>query len=71
VAARVQELFLAGRKEEAAAAIPDEYVDEAGLYGPPERIERRYADWADSGITGLVIDTRRPEAVELMAKIAL
>jgi F420-dependent oxidoreductase-like protein len=71
VAARVQELFLAGRKEEAAAAIPDEYVDEAGLYGPPERIEQRYAAWADSGITGLIIDTRRPEAVELMAKIAL
>ena len=71
VAEQVQELFLAGRKDEAAAAIPDEYVDEAGLYGPPERIEQRYAAWADSGITGLIIDTHRPEAVELMAKIAL
>ena len=43
----------------------------AGLYGPPERIEQRYPAWADSGITGLTIDTHRPEAVELMAKIAL
>jgi len=71
VAARVQELFMAGRKDEAAQAVPDEYVDESSLVGPPERIRKRYEEWADSGITGLRIGTRDPVAIELMADIAL
>jgi F420-dependent oxidoreductase-like protein len=70
VADRVQELYLAGRKQEAIDAIPDEYIDEAGLYGSPDRIRQRYQAWAESGITGLVIETRSDEAVELMADIA-
>ncbi len=69
VAERVQELYLAGRKQEAIAAIPDEYVDEAGLYGSVARIEERWADWADSGITGFTVVTHQEEAVELMADI--
>ncbi len=70
VANRVQELFLAGRKEEAAAAIPDEYVDDGALVGPPARIESRYAAWAESGITGLHIATSQAGAIELIADIA-
>ena len=38
-AARIQELFLEGRKDEAAAAVPDDYVDERALVGPPARIK--------------------------------
>ena len=70
VAERVQELYLAGRKEEAADAIPDEYVDEAGLYGSPDRIKQRYLQWADSGLTGLNINTSQDEALRLMAELA-
>ena len=70
VAERVQELYLAGRKEEAADSIPDEYVDEAGLYGSPDRIRQRYLQWADSGLTGLNINTSQDEALRLMAELA-
>lgn len=69
VAEKVQELYLAGRKQEAIAAIPDEYVDDAGLYGSVERIEKRWEAWADSGITGFTVNTHQEEAVELMADI--
>ncbi len=69
-AAKVQELFLAGRKDDAAAVIPDEYVDERALVGPPERLRQRYAAWAESGITGLTLNTRQPEALELFASFA-
>ncbi len=69
VAEKVQELFLAGRKQEAIDAIPDEYVDEAGLYGSIARIEQRWAAWADSGITGFTVVTDQEEAVQLMADI--
>jgi F420-dependent oxidoreductase-like protein len=71
VAARVQELFMAGRQDEAAKAIPDDYVDESSLVGSPDRIRKRYQQWADSGITGLRVGTRDPVAVEVMADIAL
>ncbi len=70
VAEKVQELYLAGRKQEAIAAIPDEYVDDAGLYGSVERIEQRWEAWADSGITGFTVNTHQEEAIELMADIA-
>ena len=70
VASRVQELYLAGYKTEAAEAIPDEYVDDAGLYGSRKRIAKRYLQWADSGITGMNINTSQDEAVILLAQLA-
>jgi F420-dependent oxidoreductase-like protein len=69
-AQRIQELYLAKRKDEAVAAVPDEFCDEMSLVGPPGRIRERYRAWADSGITGLTIVTEQPEAMELMADLA-
>jgi alkanesulfonate monooxygenase SsuD/methylene tetrahydromethanopterin reductase-like flavin-dependent oxidoreductase (luciferase family) len=69
-AARIQELFLAGRKDEAIAAVPDEYVDEGALIGPPDRIRKRYTAWAESGITGMTVVSNQPATLELMADLA-
>lgn len=69
LAEKVQELYLAGRKQEAIDAIPDEYVDEAGLYGSIKRIEDRWQAWADSGITGFTVVSGQEEAIQLMADI--
>jgi F420-dependent oxidoreductase-like protein len=70
-AARIEELFRAGRKDEAADAVPDEFVDNAALIGTPQRIRERYRAWADCGlVTSLHIGTHQPEALELMAEIA-
>jgi len=69
-AARIQELYLAGQKAEAAEAVPDEYCDEAALIGPEARIRERYPEWEGSGATGLTITTAQPEALELMAELA-
>jgi F420-dependent oxidoreductase-like protein len=69
-AKRVQELFLAGRKQEAEAAIPDEYLDEGALIGPVARIREKYRAWEDSGATGLTVSTNQQQALELMAEIA-
>jgi len=67
-AERIQELFLAGRRDEAAEAVPDEYVDEEMLIGPPERIRQRFAPWRDSGFTILRIQTTREDVLELLAQ---
>ena len=69
-AQKIQELYLAKRKDEAVAAVPDEFCDEMSLVGPVDRIRDRYRAWADSGITGLTITTDQPEAMELMARLA-
>jgi F420-dependent oxidoreductase-like protein len=69
-AQRIQELYLAKRKEEAVTAVPDEFCDEMSLVGPVGRITERFRAWADSGITGLTIVADQPEAMELMAKLA-
>jgi F420-dependent oxidoreductase-like protein len=69
-AARIQELYLAGRKEEAAAAVPDELIDLRALVGSPQRIRERYRAWQDSGATGLLIRTNQDQAIQLMAGVA-
>ncbi|GLZ07747.1 LLM class F420-dependent oxidoreductase [Actinomadura sp. NBRC 104412] len=54
-AARVQELFLDGRRAEAVKAVPDELADSISLLGPIGRIKERLALWRDSPITTLLI----------------
>jgi F420-dependent oxidoreductase-like protein len=67
---RIQELYLAHRKEEATAAVPDEWVDLKSLVGPPARIKERFRAWEDSGATGVTVRSRQPDAVEVMAEAA-
>jgi hypothetical protein len=69
-AARIQELFLAGRRDEAAAAVPDEFLDDGGLFGSEARIKERYAAWEQSGATTLIVRTGSTRALDLMAELA-
>ena len=70
-ATTVQDLYLAGKKHEAAAAIPDQLVDDVALCGPKERIKERLALWQSVPITTLNIMTFTIDAVRLMAELAL
>jgi F420-dependent oxidoreductase-like protein len=54
-AERVQELFLAGRRDEAIKAVPDALADAISLLGPLGRIKERLALWRDSPVTTLLI----------------
>jgi F420-dependent oxidoreductase-like protein len=49
----VQELYLAGRKEEAAAALPEEFVARGTLIGPPGLVRERIAALRAAGVTHL------------------
>ena len=69
-AKRIQELYLAKRKDEAIAAVPDEWVDLKSLVGPPARIRERYRAWEDCGADSLSVRSRQPEAIEVMAQAA-
>jgi len=70
-AREIQELYLEGKQREAAAAVPDRLVDDIGLVGPPERIRDRLDAWRESGVTTLLVATRQPEAVRVMAELVL
>ena len=69
-AAKIQELFLAGRRDEAAAAVPDEFLDDGGLFGSEQRIRERYAAWESSGATTLIVRSNQARALELLAELA-
>jgi F420-dependent oxidoreductase-like protein len=66
---RIQELYLAKKKDEAIAAVPDEFVDSGALIGSKERIAKRFRAWEDSGVTGLTINGNT-EAIRTMAEVA-
>ena len=44
-AKEIQDLYLDGKKQEAAAAVPLELIDEVCLIGPKERIAERLGAW--------------------------
>jgi F420-dependent oxidoreductase-like protein len=69
-AAEIQELGLAGRQRDAAALVPDSFVDEAALVGPKERIAERLAAFRESGATTLLISTRDPATLRAVAEAA-
>jgi F420-dependent oxidoreductase-like protein len=52
-AARIQDLYLAGDKEGAAALVPTELLEECNLVGPASYVRERIAAFAESGVTHL------------------
>ena len=70
VAAEIQDLYLAGRKQEATALVPDELCDEISLCGPPARIRERFGAWQRAGVKTMMVQSSQPEALALMADVA-
>jgi F420-dependent oxidoreductase-like protein len=70
-AKEVQDLYLDGKKKEAAAAVPDDLVDEVALVGPKERIADRLEAWRESGVTTMILAAQQPEALRVMAELVL
>ena len=70
-AARIQELWLAGRKADALAAVPDEYLEQSALIGSPARIRQGWHERiAGLDATGVIVSTNQPEALDLLADLA-
>ncbi|MEM1113782.1 MAG: LLM class F420-dependent oxidoreductase [Pseudomonadota bacterium] len=72
-AARIGELFRAGHRDEAIAAVPDEYIDQAALLGPPERIRSRFRQWQESEATSMIVHLGAGDpfdSVRLLASLA-
>ena len=70
-AARIQDLYLDGKKAEATAAVPDELVDAVALLGPRERIAERLERWKSVPVGTMVLGVAQPEALRVMAELVL
>jgi F420-dependent oxidoreductase-like protein len=75
-AKEVQDLYLEGKKDEAAAALPDELIDKVALCGPPDRVRERLDVYREAGVGTLGVTpmafTReeRLEQLRLLAELA-
>jgi len=71
----IQDLYLEGKKDQAAAAIPDALIDSIALCGPAERIRDRLQAWKDAAKAGhigtLVLRGASHEAMRLVAETVL
>lgn len=71
----IQDLYLNGKKTEAAAQVPDALVDEISLCGPADRIKDRLAAWKDCAARGhlgtMVLKGASVEAMRVVAEAVL
>jgi F420-dependent oxidoreductase-like protein len=68
---KIQDLFFAGKREEAIAAVPDDFADEISLVGPPSRIKQRLEIWEKSPITTLMVSGRSEEQLKAIRDVVL
>jgi F420-dependent oxidoreductase-like protein len=68
-AREIQDLFLAGKREEAISKVPDEYLDLATLAGDPGHVRDRIAVYKDVGVTHLNIDVMADDPLEVLEQV--
>jgi F420-dependent oxidoreductase-like protein len=71
-AAHIQDLYLSGKKQEAAAAIPSSFLEETTLVGPESFVAERLAEYKESGVTALnitLLGTSTAERLQTLEKL--
>ncbi|HUO47499.1 MAG TPA: LLM class F420-dependent oxidoreductase [Acidimicrobiales bacterium] len=69
-AQKIQDLYLDGRKDEAAAAVPTAMVEKISLIGPRDKIRDELAAWDESIATTLLVNGA-PDTLRMMAEFLL
>lgn len=68
-AAKIQDYYLSGKKEEAAAAVPNELIDEVSLVGTAQQIGDRAQKWKESGkIKTMIMAIHQPEVIPVLSE---
>lgn len=68
---KIQDLYLAGKKQEAVAAVPDALADEISLVGSVDRIRDRLTAWDETPVTSLLVSARSPAQLQAIAELVL
>jgi F420-dependent oxidoreductase-like protein len=70
-AREVQDLYLAGKREEAGAALPDALIDMTCLCGPKDAVRERIAVYRDAGVGTLMVSPMAWTAEERLAQLRI
>ena len=70
-ARKIQDLFMAGKRAEAVAAVPDQFADEISLCGPIDRIRDRLQAWRETPVTTLLVANQDRDTMRTMAELVL
>jgi F420-dependent oxidoreductase-like protein len=65
----IQDLYLDGKKDEAAAAVPDEFLERINLVGPAGYVRERLAAFRESGVTMLTITPVGDDPVKIVEQL--
>jgi F420-dependent oxidoreductase-like protein len=65
----IQDLYLDGKKEEAAAAVPDDFLEKINLVGPAGYVRERLAAFRESGVTMLTITPVGDDPVRVVEQL--
>jgi alkanesulfonate monooxygenase SsuD/methylene tetrahydromethanopterin reductase-like flavin-dependent oxidoreductase (luciferase family) len=65
----VTALFRNNRKDEAAAIIPDELVDDSAIVGNLDYVREQIKAWEAAGVTMMVVGARSPEQIRDLAAL--
>jgi F420-dependent oxidoreductase-like protein len=68
-AGRIQDLYLDGKKDEAAAAVPLELLEMCNLVGPESYVKERIAAFAESGVTHLNVIPATEDPAATVARL--
>jgi F420-dependent oxidoreductase-like protein len=69
-AKHIQDLYLDGKKEEAAAAVPLQLVEDVALVGPKEKIRDDLERWRESTVTTMIV-SGPPQQLGMIADLVL
>ena len=68
-AAEIQDLYLDGKHRDAAAAVPQDWLEAANLVGPPSYVAERVAAFREAGVTHLSVTPVGGDAAALVAQV--
>jgi F420-dependent oxidoreductase-like protein len=66
----IQDLYLSGNKQEAAAAVPTELIEQLTLIGPADKIRHDLEAWRESSVTTLLVGGD-PQTLRTAAELVL
>ncbi len=68
-AVEIQDLYLSGQKDAAAAKVPAEWLEKTSLVGPASYVAERVAAYKEAGVTVLSVNTAGPDAVKTIEQL--
>ena len=68
-AEKIQDLYLEGKKQEAAAAVPAEFLEKTSLCGPEGYVKERLAAYREAGVTLLNVTPVGPDPARIVEQL--